>query len=100
MADARNKPLNTSTLAEQEFTALTLLFDVPRVAGGISVFDRAVTFSRQLAAELGADLMDDNNRPLSDTDITTIRQQLQHIYSRMDDRGIAPGSVAALRLFA
>lgn len=100
LADARNKPLNTSTLAEQEFTALTLLFDVPRVAGGISVFDRAVTFSRQLAAELGADLMDDNNRPLSDTDITTIRQQLQHIYSRMDDRGIAPGSVAALRLFA
>lgn len=64
------------------------------------MFDRAVTFSRQLAAELGAELMDDNNRPLSDTDITTIRQQLQHIYSRMDDRGIAPGSVAALRLFA
>ena len=44
--------------------------------------------------------MDDNRRALSDQGLAQIRDQLTRIYGNMDDRGIAPGSVAALRLFA
>ncbi|OQS37258.1 cell division protein ZipA C-terminal FtsZ-binding domain-containing protein [Chromobacterium haemolyticum] len=97
---ADQMPFTFHTLLDKSFPALTLLFDVPRVAGGVEVFDRAVYFARQLAQEFDAQLVDDNRRPLSDAGLTRIREQLLHIYGSMDDRGIAPGSVAALRLFA
>ena len=100
LGNANGQPFSQDSLAHDDFSALTLLFDVPRVAGGISVFDRAVALARQLAGELDAQLIDDNQRPLTESGINTIRHQLQQLYSRMDDRGIAPGSVAALRLFA
>ena len=100
LGNANGLPFSQDSLAHDDFSALTLLFDVPRVAGGISVFDRAVALARQLAGELDAQLIDDNQRPLTESGINTIRHQLQQLYSRMDDRGIAPGSVAALRLFA
>ncbi|WP_333584150.1 cell division protein ZipA C-terminal FtsZ-binding domain-containing protein [Rivihabitans pingtungensis] len=100
LGNANGQPFSQDSLAHDDFSALTLLFDVPRVAGGISVFDRAVALARQLAGELDAQLIDDNQRPLTESGINTIRHQLQQLYSRMDDRGIAPGSVAALRMFA
>lgn len=97
---ADQMPFTFHTLLDKSFPALTLLFDVPRVAGAVEVFDRAVIFARQLAEEFGAQLVDDNRRPLSDAGLLRIRDQLLHIYGSMDDRGIAPGSIAALRLFA
>lgn len=97
---ADQTPFTLHTLLDKTFPALTLLFDVPRVAGGVEVFDRAVDFARQLAAEFDAQLVDDNRRVLTAQGIARIRAQLEQIYGNMDDRGIAPGSVAALRLFA
>jgi FtsZ-interacting cell division protein ZipA len=97
---ADQMPFTMHTLLDNSFPALSLLFDVPRVAGGVDVFDRAIQFARQLSAEFDAQLVDDNRRVLTDVGMARIRDQLQHIYSSMDDRGIAPGSVAALRLFA
>ncbi|UXY14002.1 cell division protein FtsZ [Chitiniphilus purpureus] len=95
------------TLANQNQTplgatsdGLTLLFDVPRVAGGLAVFDYLAEFAQQLATNLGGVLADDNGRPLAATSLDNIRRQLARLYATMDDRGIAPGSVAALRLFA
>ena len=95
-----NTPFTLHTLLDRKFDGLTLLFDVPRVAGSVAVFDRAIAFARQIAQALDAKMVDDNRRPLTDDGINAIRHQLKHIHSRMDDRGIAPGSVAALRLFA
>lgn len=97
---ADQMPFTLHTLLDNSFPALSLLFDVPRVAGGVDVFDRAIQFARQLAAEFDAQLVDDNRRVLTDVGLGRIRDQLQTIYGSMDDRGIAPGSVAALRLFA
>ncbi|GAA5786450.1 cell division protein ZipA [Chitiniphilus shinanonensis] len=79
---------------------LTLLFDVPRVAGGLAVFDYLSDFAQQLAGSLGGSLVDDNGRPLAAASLDNIRRQLARLYATMDDRGIAPGSVSALRLFA
>lgn len=100
LASADQTPFTMHTLLDKNFPALTLLFDVPRVAGGVAVFDRAMLFARHLSQEFNARLMDDNRRELSDNGIGHIREQLIRIYGSMDDRGIAPGSVAALRLFA
>ncbi|WP_200917772.1 cell division protein ZipA C-terminal FtsZ-binding domain-containing protein [Jeongeupia sp. HS-3] len=79
---------------------LTFLFDVPRVAGGLPVFDHLSEIAQQLANLLAGDLVDDSGRPLAPGSIANIRRQLTNIYAQMDDRGIAPGSMAALRLFA
>lgn len=100
LASADQTPFTLHTLLDKQFPALTLMFDVPRVAGGVAVFDRAVQFAKQLAQEFGGQLVDDNRRVLSDQGLAQIRDQLTRIYGNMDDRGIAPGSVAALRLFA
>ncbi|AOX99292.1 cell division protein ZipA C-terminal FtsZ-binding domain-containing protein [Jeongeupia sp. USM3] len=79
---------------------LTFLFDVPRVAGGLPVFDHLSEIAQQLAGLLAGELVDDSGRPLAPGSIANIRTQLSSIYAQMDDRGIAPGSMAALRLFA
>lgn len=100
LASADQTPFTLHTLLDKQFPALTLMFDVPRVAGGVAVFDRAIQFARHLSLEFNARLMDDNRRELSEHGLAQIREQLIRIYGSMDDRGIAPGSVAALRLFA
>lgn len=96
---ADQRPFSQATLMG-DFSALTVLFDVPRVAGRIEVFERVIAFARQLASEFDAELVDDNRRVLTDIGLGKIREQLRRIYTSMDNRGIAPGSIAALRLFA
>lgn len=79
---------------------VTLLFDVPRVPDGLKNFDRMVALGRKLALDAGAQLVDDNLRPLTDSGIEKIRDQLAQIYARMEARGVASGSRLALRLFS
>lgn len=83
-----------------ETQAVTLQFDVPRVPDGLKVFDGMVGFGRKLANEVGGLLVDDNMRPLTDSGIEKIRQQLAGIYQRMEARGVPSGSRRALRLFS
>ncbi|KAB2313599.1 hypothetical protein F8A87_03500 [Betaproteobacteria bacterium SCN2] len=83
-----------------ESKGVTLLFDVPRVPDGVKNFDIMVTLGRKLAHEAGGLLVDDNLRPLTDTGIEKIRNQLAQIYARMEARGLAAGSRLALRLFS
>jgi hypothetical protein len=81
-------------------SGLTLLFDVPRVAGGVAVFDYFSEFAQHLSVALSGELVDDNGKPLSEASLGNIRKQLGVLYAKMDDRGITPGSAEALRLFA
>lgn len=85
---------------QPETQAVTLQFDVPRVPDGLKVFDSMVSFGRKLANEVGGLLVDDNMRPLTDSGIDKIRQQLAGIYQRMEARGVPSGSRRALRLFS
>ncbi|KAF0815049.1 Cell division protein ZipA [Andreprevotia sp. IGB-42] len=94
LANQNQKPFSGTS------EGLTLLFDVPRVAGGLAVFDYLNEFAHTLANTLAGDLVDDNGKPLTSASLANIRKQLAGIYAQMDDRGIAPGSMAALRLFA
>ena len=90
----------TPDSSQLETQAVTLQFDVPRVPDGLKVFDGMVGFGRKLANEVGGLLVDDNMRPLTDSGIEKIRQQLAGIYQRMEARGVPSGSRRALRLFS
>jgi len=81
-------------------SGVTLLLDVPRVAGGKEALDRMIEVGTNLAQELGGKLVDDNRVVLSDSGVAKIRQQLSEIHANMEAHGIAAGSARALRLFA
>lgn len=94
------EPFGIDVPEGQPTPGVTLQFDVPRVPDGLKVFDGMVAFGRRLANEVGGILVDDNLRPLTDAGIEKIRAQLQHIYQRMDARGVPSGSRRSLRLFS
>lgn len=110
LLDSRGEPLYalcnhdgepfTHAGSQQETQAVTLQFDVPRVPDGLKVFDSMASFGRKLANEVGGLLVDDNMRPLTDSGIDKIRQQLAGIYQRMEARGVPSGSRRALQLFS
>ncbi|WP_341679001.1 cell division protein ZipA C-terminal FtsZ-binding domain-containing protein [Niveibacterium sp. SC-1] len=90
---------SNDALREMVSTGVTLSLDVPRVAAGGQVFDRMVTFARQLAAALHGTVVDDNRRPLSDASIGLIRNQVTQFQEQMQRQGIPAGSELAQRLF-
>ncbi len=78
---------------------VTLLFDVPRVADGLAVFDRMTRLGFDLAWRLEGRLVDDNGRSVSEDSLTRDRARLSQFFARMEARGIPAGGERALRLF-
>ncbi len=78
---------------------VTLLFEVPRIDHGVTVFAEMARFGQQLAEKLGGRLVDDNIRPLSASGLEKIQAQLVHIYQQMEAGQIPAGSKRAMRLF-
>jgi hypothetical protein len=78
---------------------ITLLFDVPRVADGIAVFDRMTRLGFDLAWRLEGRLVDDSSRPVSEDSLNRDRARLAQFFARMEARGIPAGGERALRLF-
>lgn len=100
LCNHESRPFSPESLDSFSTHGVTLLFDVPRVPDGLKIFDNMVALGRKLAHEVSGLLVDDNLRPLTDTGIERIRQQLAQIYARMENRGISAGSDLALRLFS
>jgi len=78
---------------------VTLLFDVPRVADGLAVFDRMTQLGFDLANRLEGRLVDDNGRAVSEDSLNRDRSRLVAFYQRMEARGIPAGGERSLRLF-
>lgn len=78
---------------------VTLLFDVPRVADGLAVFDRMTQLGFDLAGRLEGRLVDDNGRVVSEESLNRDRARLVTFYQRMQARGIPAGGERSLRLF-
>lgn len=95
-----NYPFSPEMLRTSVIHGVTFQLDIPRVANCIEVFNQMVLTARQMEKSLGAMLVDDNQRPLGETEIEKIRQQLKAIHARMVTWGIVPGSPSALRLFS
>lgn len=100
LSNQESAPFRADDMKNVTTHGLTLLFEVPRVANGVRVFDQMITFARQLADSLKGLMVDDNLRPLSDEGIAKIKQQLSLVYGKMDKSGIPAGSPRALRLFS
>ncbi|MGO9444540.1 MAG: cell division protein ZipA C-terminal FtsZ-binding domain-containing protein [Thiobacillaceae bacterium] len=100
LCNHESTPFTPDNMDSFSSRGVTLLFDVPRVPDGLKIFDSMIGLGRKLAHEIGGLLVDDNLRPLTDTGIERIRQQLAQIYGRMETKGIPPGSDLALRLFS
>ena len=79
---------------------LTMLLDVPRVAAADAALQRMFELGRSLSVTLKGRLVDDNRATLTAASMDQIRQQLKDIHFAMNERGIAPGSVRARRLFS
>lgn len=91
---------SNAELRQLKASGLTLLFDVPKVKDGLSVFDDMADLARRMAQQLNGELVDDNRRPLSASGLETIRAQLAAIYEKMAAAGLQPGSAGAQRLFS
>jgi len=78
---------------------VTLLFDVPRVADGLAVFDRMTHLGFDLAARLEGRMVDDNGRVVSEESLNRDRARLLAFYQRMEARGIPAGGERSMRLF-
>jgi hypothetical protein len=96
----QNELLNPSEEAVQGTQSVSLLFDVPRVANGLTAFDRMANLGFELAQRLGGELVDDGGRPVSRESLTKDRKHLEMIYTRMSEHNIPAGGERALRLFS
>ncbi len=82
------------------FTGLTFALDVPHVADAPAAFDAMVARAGQLAQRLGARLVDDNRRALTDAGIAAIRRSVEKVARDMEAHGVPAGSPLARRLFS
>lgn len=82
-----------------ETKGLALFMSVPCAHHPASVFVKMVTAAKVIAEALGAELRDQDGKPLTDKGLAVIRRQVEEIDRRMTEYGIVPGSRTALRLF-
>jgi hypothetical protein len=80
--------------------ALTLALDVARAPDTGRTFQSMARLARQLASTLGGSMVDDNGNALDERALAAIAQQLDAVRVRLEERGIRPGSPAALRVFS
>ena len=79
---------------------LTLALEVARAPDTGRTFESMTRFAHQLVSLLGGQMVDDNGNALDERAVAAIAQQLDTVRARLDERGIRPGSPAALRVFS
>ena len=79
---------------------VVFLLDVARNAEPVRVFDQMKLVAKRMAKTLGAELVDDNHRPLDDAAFATIREQVGDAAEALRAVHIEPGSPRALALFS
>lgn len=109
-ADGVQKPLFTLQFGDTNFLRddltlnagrqITLLLDVPQAAQAIKPFKTVCEYGYSLAQRMGAQLVDDNMRPLSEASFVSIFTQLEKLYEKLEARGMPAGSPVAQRLFS
>ncbi|MEW6690233.1 MAG: cell division protein ZipA C-terminal FtsZ-binding domain-containing protein [Pseudomonadota bacterium] len=93
-------PFTAETMREAAPQALTLALEVARAPDTRRSFDSMTRLAAQLAALLGGRMADDNGNVLDERGVAAIAQQLDAVRAKLEARGIAPGSAAALRVFS
>jgi len=99
LQNVRNEPFTAESLRMTSVPGVVFLLDVPRVADAARVFDQMKLAAKRMAHTLGAELVDDNRRPLDDPALAKIRAQVQTAADDLAGVHIEPGSPRALALF-
>jgi hypothetical protein len=93
-----------AALAEQPDVAavrdVTLAFDVPQTDATVDPFATWQAAAQGLAADMDADVVDDDGRPLTAEGFAAIGRELGQLYAALGARDLAAGSAAARRLFS
>ena len=79
---------------------LSLLLDVPCSPADPRGFGRMMDVGVELAQRLGADLVDDQNRPVQAGTDATIDERLQVLHAQLEAAGLKAGSLRARRVFS
>ncbi len=79
---------------------LSLLLDVPCSPPDPRAFSRMVEVGLELAQRVGAELVDDQDRPLQPGSEAQIDERLQTLYSQLETAGLAASSPRARRVFS
>jgi len=93
-------PFSAATMRDASPGALSLALDVPRAPETRRAFESMARLAHQLSGTLGGNIVDDNGSALDERAIGAIAQQLDTVRAQLEERGLAPGSPAALRLFS
>jgi hypothetical protein len=99
LQNARNDPFTVESLRASSVNGVVFLLDVPRVADPARAFDQMKLCAKRMARSLGAELVDDNRRPLDDAALAKIRAQVQAAADALASVHIEPGSARAVALF-
>jgi hypothetical protein len=97
--NVRNEPFTAESLRITATSGVVFVLDVARVADPPRAFDQMKMAAKRMAHNLGADLVDDNRRPLDDAALAKIRAQVQTAAEALAEVHIEPGSPRALALF-
>jgi FtsZ-interacting cell division protein ZipA len=97
--NVRSEQFSVDSLRVMATNGVVFVLDVPRVADPVRAFDQMKLAARRMAHTLGAELVDDNRRPLDDAALAKIRAQVQAAAQALSEVHIEPGSPRALALF-
>ncbi|MER1966155.1 cell division protein ZipA C-terminal FtsZ-binding domain-containing protein [Castellaniella sp. GW247-6E4] len=89
-----------SEAVEQAHHRVDLVLDVPNSVPDDEAFSRMMAVGRDLAARLGASLLDDQGRTLSDSAAPAIDRQISGLYDQLDKAGFLAGTERAARVFS
>ncbi len=81
-------------------SGLSFALDVPRTANAAKVFEQMFQVAVQFADVLQGEVVDDNRRVLTANGRKVITDTIVDITAQMEAKGVAPGGLTALRLYA
>ena len=79
---------------------ITLVLDVPVAEEDILPFRLMCDYAKSLSERIGARVVDDLRRPLPESTLLAIEQQLMKLYAKLEEAGIPAGSPVTRRLFS
>lgn len=100
LQNVRGEPFSVDSLRIAAIPGVVLVLDVPRVGDPPRAFDQLKLAAKRMAHTLGGDLVDDNQRPLTDAALAAIRAQVVGASELLVRAQIDPGSPRAHKLFS
>jgi ZipA, C-terminal FtsZ-binding domain len=100
VANLEPTPFSAANIVGMSTHGVTVMFDVPRASAEDGSFRGFAQFAHQLAADLDAQLVDDNRQPISPQALTAIGQAVARARIGLEEAQIPAASSLALRVFA